>query len=175
MLPLHLVSLNEWGFFVWCFLWGRGPHTNLYIMIFKYSEKLMHGTELWKILASLFLSMYFQHLVEYYYTIKAPDVYIRRCIHQSEAQKQLVWIQQQHKFQKDCTVQSMQSLNTLTLRGLVANVSVKGQHHFFSHCLGWRGNINFLYNWYDASSDLGNKSYSIMRFPTSELTASTPS
>lgn len=32
---------------------------------------------------------------------------------------------------------------------------------FFSHCLGWRGNINFLYNWCDASLGLENKSYSV--------------
>lgn len=46
-----------------------------------------------------------------------------------------------------------------------------------SSFIAWAGEgiLNFLYNWYDASLDLGNKSYSIMHFPTSELTASTPS
>lgn len=69
------------GFFCLVLFVGEGTSYKPLYNDITYSEKLMHGTELWIILASLFLSMYFQHLVEYYYTIKAPNTYIRRCIH----------------------------------------------------------------------------------------------
>lgn len=49
--------------------------------------------------------------------------------------------------------------NALIVWGFLANDSIKGQHYFFIHYMGWRGNINFLYNCYDASLGLGSKSY----------------